>query len=215
MKATVVLDLAHTSDIQVCVNGDNYIASIANPANLNFKEPAVTAAMASMITIQLQACQSALSNLRTAIAAPLSTTKSDITRAARGVVDSNLTMLAHLVENVANTPDLMDSQREMIVHSAGMVLKTLSSRTKVVFEVTQNKESGSVHAIAAGNANAHLWEYTTDVLHFTNRIAAEPTTVASTDITGLAKLTRYAFFHKAILPNQINSWEGPVFLDVI
>jgi hypothetical protein len=215
MKAVVVLDLSGTNDVQICTDGDAYISSISDPNNPNFREPAVSAPVAAMIAAQLQLTQTSIISLRAAIAAPMAPNKSDLVQMARASVDSNLSMLANLVENVANAPSVPDLAREAIVHSANMVLKAGKSRTKAVFSVSQNKESGSVHLVAEGNANAHLWEYTTDTVHFSNRLAAEPTTVANTNITGLKKLTSYAFFHKAIVPNQTNSWEGPVFLDVV
>jgi hypothetical protein len=61
---------------------------------------------------------------------------------------------------------------------------------------------------------AHEWQHTTDVTNFTNRIAADSTLTAHTDVSGLTVGTKYAFFHKQIISTGNTDWEGPVFLIV-
>lgn len=214
MKVNIVLDLAGTSDVQMCVDADDYVACMTAPTNTNFIAPAVSAPVAAMVAAQIGLCKTSITNLRTAIAAPISATKTDNMRTTRAALDSNVTMLANLVENIANSPTVLDANREGIVHSAGMKLKTFTSRGKAEFDVTNNKENGSVHVTAEGKVNAHLWEYTSDTEKFTNRVAAEATTAAHTDITGLTVGDYYAFFHKPVTPNGPHPWEGPIFITV-
>jgi hypothetical protein len=147
--------------------------------------------------------------------APISDAKTDNINVARDVLDRMLNILASKVEAVANSPTLVDEQRVGIVHSAGMEVKTQVIPKKRVFAVTSGKVEGSVHLTASGGANAHEWQYTSDVLNFTGRIIVPTTTVSSTDINGLQIGTKYAFFHKSILPGASTDWEGPLMMTVV
>jgi hypothetical protein len=214
MKVQVVLNLGSTNDVQVCVDADVYNNGITASTNPNFVAPAVSAPVAAMLAAQVTITRTSVTALRTAIAAATSDVRTDNIRSARTVVDSNLSMLANLVEIVANAPTVLDMNREGIVHSAGMRIKAHVNRTQVVFAVVNLEPSGTVHLVAPGGVAAHLWEYTADTVNFSNRQAVEPTTVANTDITGLSAGTRYAFFHRAISTAGPQPWDGPEFLVV-
>ena len=116
---------------------------------------------------------------------------------------------------IPNNPTLIYDQRVGIVHSAGMEVKNVGVPKKRVFAVANGNVEGSVHLTAAGGANAHEWQYTTDVATFTNRIATATTTVSTTDIAGLKSGSKYAFFHRPIVPGTTTDWEGPLFLVVL
>jgi hypothetical protein len=202
MKIKVALKLSICSNSQVLVNGDRYVNCMTG--NAHFAAPA---------TVELvTTCKTDVTNLRAAINAPMSDTKADNIRIARDALDRNLTMLAARVEEVANDPSIPDAQREEIVHSAGMEVKNQGRPGKHVFAAVNTALSGIAHLTATGGANAHEWEYTTDVINFTGRVSLPPTTKASTDVPNLKRGTEYAFFHKAITPEGETDWEGPVIL---
>lgn len=83
---------------------------------------------------------------------------------------------------------------------------------KSQFKVKNGNISGTVLLTAKEKVNAHEWQYTTDVVNLKERVAAHTTTTSTTEITNLEEATKYAFFHKAILPGTIMDWEGPLFL---
>jgi hypothetical protein len=212
-KVIIVLSLSQTSDAKICTDCDNYTGNITTGVGLvNFSTPAVSAPVAANIAAQVGLVKTAVVNLRAAMAAPVSDTKTDTIHAARLVVDIDLTNLAHLIEGVANSSTILDANRAGIVHSAGMDVKDQPNPQKHTFTAKNGPTPDSAHLTAEGGANAHEWQQTTDVVTFTNRIPLESTTTAYTDVHGLAPKTDYAFFHKGIYPGNANVWEGPVFI---
>ena len=205
MKVQVVLKLGSCSNAQVLINGDHYVNCMTG--NPHFEDPATVALVTT--------CKTCVTGLRAAINAILSESKTDNIRIARDALDRNFTMLGARVEEVANDPSIPDSQREEIVHSAGMETKNQAHRGKNVFSVKNTKVSGTVHLTAQGGADAHEWQRTEDVINFTGRIAATSTTEAKTDIPNLKRVTEYAFFHKAIKSKEVTDWEGPIILLVL
>src|SRR5258707_12336304 len=189
MKAKIVLNLGSTSNAQVLVTATHITTNMTGNALF----------AAADIVAQVTATGTAITNLRTAMSAPLSDTKTDNVRVAREVLDRNLTILAAKVEAVANSPTLVDSQRVGIVHSAGMDVKTQGVPKRRVFAVSNGDLDGSVHLTATGRVNAHEWQYTSDLANFTNRMVAPTTTSSIIDIDGLKSGTKYAFFHKPIV----------------
>ena len=202
MKIKVALKLASCSNSQVLVNGDHYVTCMTGNAHF----------AAVSIVDHVAICKTDVINLRAAINAPMSDTKTDKIRIARDAVDRDFTILGTKVEEVANDSSLPDSKRLEIVHSAGMEAKDQVHPAKHVFMVVNSNVSGTVHLCAPGGANAHEWQYTTDVINFTGRIAATSTTAATTDIPNLKKGNEYAFFHKPIITKTETEWEGPVIL---
>ena len=205
MKAKIVLNLGSTSNAQVLVSATHITTNMTGNALF----------AAADIVAQVTATGTAITNLRTAMSAPLSDTKTDNVRVAREVLDRNLNILASKVEAVANSPTLVDSQRVGIIHSAGMNVKTQVGRKKRVFTVNRGNLEGSVHLTAESGANAHEWQYSSDVVNFTGRVAASSTTTSTTDIDGLKSGSKYAFFHKPIQAGSITDWEGPLYVTVI
>jgi len=205
MKINVVLNLGSTNNAQVLVDAAHYTTSMTGNALF----------AAADIVAQVTATVTATTNLRTALNAPTSDTKTDNINVARETLDRNLTILAGKVESVANNPLLVDDQRLGIVHSAGMQVKDQVIPKKRAFSVTNGNVEGSVHLTAAGGAKAHEWQYTSDIVNFTARVAATTTTTATTDISGLKSGSKYAFFHKPIVVGVATDWEGPLFGTVI
>lgn len=206
MKVKPVLNLGSTSNAQVLVDATHYTTNMTGNALF----------AAADIVAQVTATVAATTALRTAMNAPITDNKTDNINAARETLDRNLTILAGKVEAVANNPTLVDDQRVGVVHSAGMEVKNVAIPKKREFSVAFGETDGSVHLTAAtGDAKAHEWQYTSDVVNFTGRTSVSSTTKASTDISGLAHGTRYAFFHKPIVAGKSTDWEGPLFMMVI
>jgi len=205
MKVNVVLNLGSRSNAQVLVDAAHYTTNMTGNALF----------AAADIVAQVTATVTATTALRTAMTAPTSDTKTDNINVARETLDRNLTILAGKVEGVANNPTLVDDQRVGVVHGAGMEVKSVAPGKKRVFSVTNGDIEGSVHLTAPGGANAHEWQYTSDVVNFTGRIPASTTTASTTDITGLQSGTKYAFFHKSIMAGVSTDWEGPLYMKVM
>ncbi len=205
MKAKIVLNLGSTSNAQVLVSATHITTNMTGNALF----------AAADIVAQVTATVTATTNLRAAMSVPISDVKTDNIRVAREVLDRNLTILAAKVEAVANSPTLFDSQRVGIIHSAGMEVKNQVSPKKRVFSVTHSDVEGSVHLTAEGGVSSHEWQYTSDVVNFTGRVAASSTTTSTTDIDGLKSGSKYAFFHKPIQAGSITDWEGPLYVTVI
>lgn len=83
-----------------------------------------------------------------------------------------------------------------------------------MFTVTSGDAEGSVHLTATGGANAYVWQYTSDVVNFTGRVAAITTTTSTTDSSGLKSGSKSAFFHKPIVVGPSTDWEGPLISKV-
>lgn len=205
MRVKTALNLGQTSNAQILVEAAHYITNMTG--NSLFA--------AADITAQVTTTNTALTALRTVMNAPTSDMKVDNVNVARDVLDRNLIILAGKIEALANNPSLPDDQRVGIVHSAGMEVKGQPSPQKRVFAVTQGEVSGSAELTAASGAKAHEWHYTSDVVNFTNRIAAPSTTTSRTVINALTPGTRYAFFHKPIAAGTVTEWEGPLFCTVV
>ncbi|MFM9840117.1 MAG: hypothetical protein ACKVOQ_17760 [Cyclobacteriaceae bacterium] len=151
MKANVVLNLGSTSNAQVLIDADNYVQDMTG-------NPLFAAAD---IVVHVTATATATKNLRAAMNAPTSDTKTDNIRVEREILDRSLAILANNVEDVANDPLLTDDQRVGVVHSAGMAVKGQTSTKKRVFTVANGDVEGSVKLTAQGGVNAHEWQYTT------------------------------------------------------
>jgi hypothetical protein len=165
----------------------------------------------------------ALANMSTLIASldtaqTLAQTKVQGSVEARDVkkelVKKDMRTLRNYVQTIAdNNPTLA----EAIIISTGMSVKKMGGKKPKEFGVENTSTSGIVSVFAPAikaNRGAHEWQYTTDVEHFTQRVAADSTTDASTEISGLVPGTKYAFFHKAITPEKNKTWDGPVFMIV-
>jgi len=204
MKVQIALNLKGSSNAQILVDADHYTTDMTGNAHF----------AAAEIVAQVAATKTAITNLRTAINAPTSDTKTDDIKIAREALERNLTKLANKVSDVANDLTTPDANRIDIVHSAGMNAKGHAHPQKHKFTAINTEISGTVHLTAQGGANANDWQYTPDIINLSARIAAETTTTAHTDIPNLKKGTEYAFFHKAIIAGVKTDWEGPVFLTV-
>ncbi len=209
MKVKVNLGLHSTSDADAIIDGRQIVQKMTGNANFGLAT--------NPINPPLLTVSKAIDDVEAA-----STAAQDASTAAtrnlyqkRHVYDTLVTKLSHYVEDTANDPAITDDKREGIVVSAGMTIKIKTPRQKQHFEARNTDLSGTVRLIAEGIARcAHEWNYTPDVVNFTNRIAIDSTTTAHTDVHGLVSGAKYAFFHKQIIAGAKSDWEGPVILPV-
>ena len=210
MKVKLSLGLNDKSDAQAIVFAKQVVLKMTGNPNFN--------QVGNLINPPLEVVTTAANDTETALAAAqhAGSSATKILRQKRLVLDTYLTKLGHYVEDTANDPAITDDKREGIVVSAGMLVRNHSTPQKHHFEAKNTKLSGTVRLVAEGiDRGAHQWEYTDDIVSFTNRKAAEPTTTAHTDIHDLKSGTKYAFFHKEIIVSSVSDWEGPVFLMVV
>ncbi len=195
----IVLELDKKSNAQVLLDGGYYVVCLTDNPNYSAADIiALLLLIKSALTTMLNACNAAVSE----------TKQSDID-IARDTVERYLKMMAGKVEGVVNAPGLTDEQRIQKLDSSGMHSKNHPHTQRHKFTV-KCTALGKVHLTAQGMANAHEWQYTKDVLNFTNRIPAKSTTTSYTDIEGLENKKEYAFFHKAIIAKQDTDWEAPI-----
>lgn len=201
MKTIVVLNLSKQSNSEILVMGDRYVGCTEN--NTLFASAEIKA--------QVTAVKASIVKLRNTLNAPISEDKTDKIRSARDILERDLTKLGSMVEYIANAPAVADTDRIGIVHSAGMEVRDIKKVGPRTFSVTNGATSGTVLLTATGGAKAHEWQYTTDTQNFTDRIAAESTSMGRTEISNLLRGKEYAFFHKAIKANnELGEWEGPI-----
>ena len=134
--------------------------------------------------------------------------------AAYDVCKKDMHSLRNMVQTHAdnNVPDAI-----VIIESTGMGTRIGGGSVKKIFGAKNTDVSGTVKLFAPGNPRSrgsHHWFYTTDLEHFTNKIIVNPTTKANTTIEGLVSVTKYAFFHLAVVPKGINIEDGPIFLTI-
>jgi len=210
MKVKLSLGLNDKSDAQAIVFAKQVVLKMTGNPNFN--------QVGNLINPPLEVVTTAANDTEAALAAAqhAGSSATKILRQKRLVLDTYLTKLGHYVEDTANDPAVTDDKREAIVVSSGMSVKDQTIHQKQHFEAKNTNLSGTVRLVAEGiERGAHQWEYTDDIVNFTNRKAAEPTTNAHTDIHDLKSGTKYAFFHKEIVPDTVSDWEGPVFLMVV
>ena len=198
MKVVVVLDLGSKSDAQIMVDADHYIMCMMNNPRFTANE----------VVTQITVTQTAVSDMRAA----MNNTLIDARKVAREILERNVTILGHKVEDIANEITTPDSERIDYVHSAGMDVKNKKNPGRHKFAVSNSNVSGTVKLIAQGGARSHEWRYTEDIVNFTEKIELDITTKGQTEITNLKRKTEYAFFHRAIEVGKKNDWEGPIFL---
>jgi hypothetical protein len=119
-----------------------------------------------------------------------------------------------MVEVKANNPALPEDQRIEIAEASGMRRKVQYSPQIHTFTVNNTKNTGVVRCTAEGDANAHLFEYTFDLVNYANRVRGAESTTSTVEFTVSEVGHETAFFHKAIKPNVKSDWEGPIFLRV-
>ncbi|HEX7415469.1 MAG TPA: hypothetical protein VF411_15620 [Bacteroidia bacterium] len=106
----------------------------------------------------------------------------------------------------------------VIITSCGLGIKAPGVKKPRVFGVKNTLVSGTIKLTCKANKlsrGSHDWFYTADLVNFTNKQPIPPTSKAGTTFAGMHPLVKYAFFHTAIAPGEVNLEEGPIFLSVI
>jgi hypothetical protein len=205
MKVQIALKQKKQSNLTAMYKAEHYISNITG--NPLFQATDVVEHLARVVT--------ANTNLHTEITAAISDNKTNKINAAREALDREVTNLKNKVEGIANKPETLDSERLVVVHSAGMSDKAQASHTARIFKALNGVVSGTVILLARGGARANEWQYTTDTQNFTGRIALKTTTKAMLEVPNLPINTPVAFFHKATIANVDTDWEGPVIITVL
>jgi len=205
MKVKITLKQKNQSNLTAMYNAEHYISNITG--NPLFQAADIVAQLARVVT--------ANTNLHTEITAAISDNKINKINAAREALDREITDLKNKVEGIANKPETLDSERLVVVHSAGMSDKARTSHTARIFKALNGVVSGTIILLARGGARANEWQYTTDTKNFTGRIALKTTTKAMIEVPNLPINTQVAFFHKATIIGVDTDWEGPVIITVL
>ena len=206
MKARVSLALKEKNNAELLADADHIVAEIfGNPL---FAE--------SPIAAKAEIVRNMAGSLRTTMNAPLSATHSRELELSREGLENQLDVLAALVEDKASDPSLSLSARENIILAAGMKLRAHSNPAPRVFSARCGELPGTaVLTAATSGAKAHEWKMAADISQLDNRIQLEITTKSKIEISGLARLKEYAFFHRPIIAGQQAEWVGPIFLTVV
>jgi hypothetical protein len=204
MKIVIVLFLSERTDPEILVDTNHYAVSMGASSYFSGAD----------FVAQIAATVEAAGNLQTAMNAPWSEGKTADVQVARNALDYQLNKLASMVENKANDPTQPDDVRIEIAKASGMKRKDQYIPQIHKFTVKNTENSGVVRCTAEGDANAHLYEYTFDLVNYANRVRGKESTNSTVEFTVSEVGRKTAFFHKAIKPNEEPDWEGPLFLIV-
>ncbi len=203
MAFQVKLELDSKNNSDLAEDGIHYTTSMTDNANFEAEDTVARVALTKTNIVKLVA----------AINAPISENKQPNIKVWRKVVMGDLTALGNFVENAANVPGLSAEESIAIIHSAGMDEKKQVKRGPQSFKVKKGLQPQSAFLTARGDAVAHMWYCTKDLVNFTNRIYPDGDTHANIEIPNLEKV-EYAFFHRPIRANEVTGWEGPIFLTI-
>jgi len=133
----------------------------------------------------------------------------------RQIVEDLLTECGHYVEDIANDATNVD-QETTVIDSAGMRVKGFTPRQKRVFSGIAGKLSGEVNLFATGvRRGFHEWSYNPTPDNPNGWVELTSTTKGVKLVTGLTRLTDYAFRHRAILITGPEPWEDPITVSVV
>jgi len=205
MFVKVKLGLGETSNSNAVVKGNYWVGKMTGNALF----------LAALIVAQIIKVKNATIALVNALSAPKSETKTNDIEKAREIWDSEVKILAGMVEGVANDTSVADADRIGIVLSAGMQVMEFAGRQDQYFHAVAGPLSGTATVYAKGGAPANMWTYTYDVENFTNRVEIQGSTAAHYLFTGLMVDKKCAFFHKDITPDGLSNWEGPDIITIL
>jgi hypothetical protein len=143
-----------------------------------------------------------LEDLDAALALPNGKGVAAVRKAAKLLVLADLQMLRAVVQAAA---DANPSLAGVIIESAGMSIRKVTSRQKNVFGATWGDFSGVVllvAAVAARNAS-YRWQMSTDQI---NWVELPQTTQASTTVSGLTPATTCYFRYRAVTRKGTTDW---------
>jgi hypothetical protein len=126
-------------------------------------------------------------------------------------VHRDLQQLKTYIETVANQHA---EDGIAVVTSSGMSVKRSAGPKKALFNIKQQKRSGSVRAEVRhpGKDASFDWQYSVDGIHW---IDAGRTNTARLDIDNLSPGTRYHFRVRALMGDVLGDWSDPIPLLVV
>lgn len=134
-----------------------------------------------------------------------------VMRQKREAMETLLTAEGHYVEDAANDPVNAVTGPDVIILGAGMEVKHITPRQKQVFTVEAGKLPGTVMLIAERIVRGiHEWQYSLNVSDPEGWKEVDPTTKATTTITGLESGKRYWFRHRSVSKEGPSGYDGPV-----
>ena len=204
MKVVVVHSLSEKNYAELANYADDVVVRCTGNSLLTGTEFAA----------QVTKTKAASTGLKAVQLKPYSSSKTAEMKAARDTLEREITKLGNRVEDIANDPIVAETQRVVIVHSAGMELKGYTRPDKRHFAVFPGDVPGTVKVTAQAGAVAHQWQYTYDVKTFANRVEVDPTTKSTVIISNLTSRKEVAVFHRAIIADTPSSWEGPLVIFV-
>ncbi len=137
-------------------------------------------------------------------------------REKRRVVETLLTGLGFIVEEIANRPANIGISANVIIRAAGMSPKKFTPRQKQTFAVKRGNTSGSVVLTGSTVKHAsHQWQYSSTPGKAKTWVDVPASLQSKITIKGLTRATKYYFRHRMIQRrNRITRWEGPVSIIV-
>ena len=160
----------------------------------------------SKITVAASALQTAFDNAQGG-----GTLLTAIVHQKRGALETLLGTEGNYVEGVANDPANSVPGPDVIILSAGMEAKRVTPRQKQVFTVERGKLPGTVILLAERVVRGiHEWSYSLDLSNANGWIEVDPTTKATTTITGLESGKRIWFRHRSVTKDGPAAYDGPV-----
>ena len=120
----------------------------------------------------------------------------------------------HTVEDIANDPVNSVAGADAIILSAGMGVKHFTPRQRKEFSVEMGDAPGTVILFAERAEGTHEWQYSLDDTDPNGWKEVDPTSKATTSISGLDSAKRYFFRHRSVTIDGPSAWEGPIDLVV-
>ncbi|MBI3511657.1 MAG: hypothetical protein HY064_13430 [Bacteroidetes bacterium] len=206
MKPKINLDLKRKSVPQLIELGNHIVASMTGNANFPTPHPALAAVTTAITTLQ---------NADTAALGGGAALKS-VMHQKQEVLNQLLTQLALYVEGIVNDPSVADANKEVMILSSGMQMKTLTHPQHHVFGVKHGSVSGSIDLRAEGiERGMHNWEYAMEPSMANGWHLAPATMQAHTTINGLTVGAQYSFRHRAVTKEGEQDWGQPLSIVVV
>lgn len=151
------------------------------------------------------------------------TQQTAVMRQKREALETLLTAEGHYVEDIANDPVNAATGADVIILSAGMLVKRFSPHQKRVFTVERGKLPGTVILVAErAERGFHEWEYmladkanALDLSDSASWIPVDSTLKATVTISGLESTRKYFFRHRLVLKEGPAPWDGTIDIIVL
>lgn len=202
MIVEIALGLNDLTDADAVIFGGNIHTDMTG--NVYFNTPEIIA--------MLDDLKKAIDDLTSKLNAVESTTKTGDIITSRDNFDRIVKRISHKVYDIANDVKVLDINREVIVHSAGLTVKDKATHEGGHFKVEMDTTPGSIILHAKGGFRAHEWKRFKVSDQTKNETHLDATTKANTIDKGLTKGEEYGYYHRPVMPDKPADWEGPIYL---